>query len=67
MTLLCTADAALSAKLAEEYAYEQDSATALAGREPEWLEEFTSNGIWKIVDRVGADEVTLERQFGNEK
>ncbi|KAJ9121167.1 hypothetical protein QFC24_004841 [Naganishia onofrii] len=60
-------DAALSAKLAEEYAYEQDSATALAGREPEWLEEFTSNGIWKIVDRVGADEVTLERQFGNEK
>ncbi|KAJ9092032.1 hypothetical protein QFC21_007012 [Naganishia friedmannii] len=60
-------DAALSAKLAEEFAYEQDSATALAGREPEWLEEFTSSGIWKINDKVGADEVTLERQFGNEK
>lgn len=61
------ADAALSAKLAEELAYEQDSATAMAGREPEWLEEFTSNGIWKVCDKVGADEVTLERQFGNEK
>ncbi|KAJ9108104.1 hypothetical protein QFC19_002569 [Naganishia cerealis] len=60
-------DGALSAKLAEEFAYEQDSATALAGREPEWLDEFTSNGIWKINDKVGADEVTLERQFGNEK
>ncbi|KAI5453904.1 Mitochondrial acidic protein mam33 [Naganishia albida] len=60
-------DAALSAKLAEELAYEQDSATAMAGREPEWLEEFTSNGVWKVSDKVGADEVTLERQFGNEK
>ncbi|KAJ9120902.1 hypothetical protein QFC22_002837 [Naganishia vaughanmartiniae] len=60
-------DAALSAKLAEEFAYEQDSATALAGSEPEWLDEFTSAGIWKIQDRVGADEVSLERQFGNEK
>lgn len=39
----------------------------MAGREPEWLEEFTSNGIWKVSDKVGADEVTLERQFGNEK
>ncbi|GHJ84386.1 hypothetical protein NliqN6_0788 [Naganishia liquefaciens] len=60
-------DGALSAKLAEELAYEQDSATALAGREPEWLEEFTSAGIWKVSDKVGADEVTLERHFGNEK
>lgn len=39
----------------------------MAGREPEWLEEFTSNGVWKVSDKVGADEVTLERQFGNEK
>lgn len=62
-----TADAALSAKLAEEFAYEQEAATALAGQEPEWLEEFRNTGVWKIVDKSGLDEVVLERNFGNEK
>jgi complement component 1 Q subcomponent-binding protein len=61
------ADAALSAKLQEELLYEQDAASAEGGQLPEWLEEFQNNGTWKIVDKAGNDEVSLERHFGGEK
>jgi complement component 1 Q subcomponent-binding protein len=60
-------DAALSAKLQEELLYEQDAASAEGGQLPEWLEEFQNNGTWKIVDKAGNDEVSLERHFGGEK
>lgn len=60
-------DASLSAKLAEELAYETDSSTALAGQLPDWLADFKEAGVWKIVDQSGSDEVSLERRFGNEK
>lgn len=61
------ADAALSAKLGEELNYEVNEATALAGQDPDWLAEFKEAGVWKIVDKKGADEVSFERTFGNEK
>jgi hypothetical protein len=47
--------------------YEQDAASAEGGQLPEWLEEFQNNGTWKIVDKAGNDEVSLERHFGGEK
>lgn len=61
------ADGSLSAKLAEELAFEQDAASAEGEQKPEWLEEFESNGVWRIVDTAGNDEVSLERHFGGEK
>jgi len=33
---------------------------------PEFLEEFNKQGIWKIQDASGHDEVILTRQFNNE-
>ncbi|KAG7571434.1 hypothetical protein FFLO_00617 [Filobasidium floriforme] len=60
-------DAALSAKLQEELNFEKDSQAAMAGQEPEWLEEFNQNGVWAVNDRVGNGEVVLTRSFGNEK
>jgi hypothetical protein len=61
------ADAALSGKLQEELNFEKDSQAAMAGQEPEWLEEFNQNGVWAVNDRVGNGEVVLTRSFGNEK
>jgi hypothetical protein len=61
------ADAALSAKLQEELHFEKDSQDAMAGREPEWLEEFNQNGTWSITDKTESSEVVLERKFGSEK
>jgi len=67
LTVLLTADAALAAKLQEELSFEKDSQAAMAGQEPEWLEEFKSNGVWNVTDKVGNGEVVLSRTFGNEK
>ncbi|KAJ7663045.1 mitochondrial glycoprotein [Mycena rosella] len=58
-------DVALSAKLAEELQYELEG-NAEARAEPEFLTVFQEQGIWKIKDEPGNNEVTLSRQFGNE-
>jgi len=59
-----TTDGAVSAKVAEELAYEKEAATQ---GEPDFLKEFKNSGIWTIEDVSGSDEVTLQRKFGNEQ
>ncbi|THH00108.1 hypothetical protein EW026_g2362 [Hermanssonia centrifuga] len=56
-------DVALAQKLSEELKYEKESA---APSDPDFLTAFKSQGVWKIQDTVGNDEVTLTRKFGNE-
>lgn len=56
-------DVLLSQKLAEELKYEREAADEA---EPEFLKTFKQQGIWKIEDIEGNDEVTLTRKFGNE-
>ena len=58
-------DSALSSKLASELTYEQEVADS--NKEPSFLSEFLSHGIWSIDDKAGADEVSLKRKFGNEE
>ncbi|GAA5963661.1 hypothetical protein JCM3765_003536 [Sporobolomyces pararoseus] len=53
----------LSLKLAEEIKYETENSDQ---SEPEFLTEFKSEGVWKIKDEPGSDEITLTRSFGNE-
>ncbi|PWY98686.1 mitochondrial glyco protein [Testicularia cyperi] len=64
-------DPDLSEKLATELGFERDNSNlfGLDGRptqEPQFLQEFKAQGIWKLVDDPAADEVVLEREFGNE-
>jgi len=54
----------LSQKLAEELQYEKTSSADAI--EPEFLKSFKGQGIWKIEDVLGEDEVALTRKFGNE-
>lgn len=61
------ADLALSQKLQEEADFEKENQEAMAGQEPEWLQEFRSEGSWTIRDKPEIAEVVLERSFGNEK
>ncbi|KAJ3056345.1 Mitochondrial acidic protein mam33 [Rhizophlyctis rosea] len=49
-------------KLKEERTYELENTE----KEPEFVKEFTTRGIWKIEDKTGEKEVTLKRTFGNE-
>ncbi|KAF8269480.1 mitochondrial glycoprotein [Lactarius quietus] len=58
-----TTDGDVSAKIAEELAYEKEAAIA---EEPEFLKEFKTAGIWTLEDKPGNDEVTIHRKFGNE-
>ncbi|KAH9172731.1 regulatory protein suaprga1 [Lactarius sanguifluus] len=58
-----TTDGDVSAKIAEELAFEKQA--AIEG-EPEFLKEFKTSGIWTIEDTPGNDEVTIHRKFGNE-
>ncbi|KAH9018720.1 regulatory protein suaprga1 [Lactarius pseudohatsudake] len=58
-----TTDGDVSAKIAEELAFEKQA--AIEG-EPEFLKEFKTSGIWTIEDTRGNDEVTIHRKFGNE-
>ncbi|KAH9916979.1 mitochondrial glycoprotein [Epithele typhae] len=55
-------DVALTQRLAEELKYEKEG---IAG-EPDFLKAFKEQGIWKIEDTPGMDEVILTRKFGNE-
>jgi complement component 1 Q subcomponent-binding protein len=59
-------DNELSAKLKEEIHYEKEAAAELAGKEPEFIQEFKNAGIWQIEAKTGNDEVVLSRKFGNE-
>ncbi|KAH9074305.1 regulatory protein suaprga1 [Lactarius deliciosus] len=58
-----TTDGDVSAKIAEELAFEKQA--AIEG-EPEFLKEFKTSGIWTIEDTPGNDEITIHRKFGNE-
>ncbi|KAJ7477017.1 mitochondrial glycoprotein [Mycena galericulata] len=59
-----SSDVALSQKLAEELKYENEARES--AEEPEFLTSFQSQGIWKIQDTPGSNEVIITRQFGNE-
>ncbi|KAJ6544138.1 regulatory protein suaprga1 [Mycena capillaripes] len=58
-----SSDVLLSQKLEEELKYEAEEAEA---GEPEFLSSFKEQGIWKIQDTPGSNEVVFTRQFGNE-
>ncbi|GAA96031.1 uncharacterized protein L969DRAFT_19728 [Mixia osmundae IAM 14324] len=60
-----TSDESLIAKLESEIEFETSNTEALA-TEPEFLKTFKQQGVWKIEDKSGQDEVTLTRSFGNE-
>ncbi|GAA5968959.1 hypothetical protein JCM11641_000792 [Rhodosporidiobolus odoratus] len=55
---------ALSAKLGEELKFETESGDATL--QPDFLREFKEEGVWKIVDEEGSDEIQLTREFGGE-
>jgi len=59
-----TTDGVVSAKIAEELAYEKE---ATVEGEPGSVKELKKAGIWTIEDVPGGDEVTLRRKFGNEE
>ncbi|KAG8995546.1 Mitochondrial acidic protein mam33 [Tulasnella sp. JGI-2019a] len=58
-------DVELASKLQEEINYEKEAAEQ-AGPTPEFVKEFQSNGVWKIEEKTGHDEIALTRKFGNE-
>ncbi|KAJ7119952.1 mitochondrial glycoprotein [Mycena crocata] len=59
-----SADRPLVQKLKEELQYEVDSAPM--ENTPEFLAAFQADGLWKIQDTPGNDEVFMTRQFGDE-
>ncbi|GAA5881258.1 hypothetical protein JCM3774_002866 [Rhodotorula dairenensis] len=56
---------ALSTKLGEELQFERDNADVAA--EPDFLASFKAEGVWKVVDEEGSDEIVLTRSFGSEQ
>ncbi|CAO1634930.1 unnamed protein product [Sympodiomycopsis kandeliae] len=63
-------DAELASRLQQELTYENETAggqTHSESNEPDFLRDFKSTGIWTIKDTPGSDEVSLVREFGNEK
>jgi len=56
-------DISLSQKLKEELKYEKES---LPDPKPEFVKTFLQDGVWKIDDTLGHEEVTLSRKFGDE-
>lgn len=61
-------DNELSARLAQEIDYERENYANPNenSNEPAFLTNFRSQGIWKIEDQPGSDEIALIRDFGNE-
>lgn len=57
-------DADLTHKLDEELQYEKSNEES---GQPEFIKEFLDANSFKIDDKLGVDEVTLSRTFGNEK
>lgn len=70
-----TSDVELASRLQQEISYEKETANSQThsevasgqGAEPDFLRDFKSMGIWSINDVNGSDEISLEREFGNEK
>ncbi|PFH47016.1 hypothetical protein AMATHDRAFT_68594 [Amanita thiersii Skay4041] len=60
-----SSDVVLSQKLESEIQYEKEALGDVPAT-PEFLKAFEEQGVWKIEDVVGNDEVTLVRKFGNE-
>lgn len=58
-------DSALVSSLQQEISYEKE-AEASSGAEPDWLTQFKADGVWKIEDKTGSDEIALTREFGGE-
>jgi len=58
-------DAALAKKLESEVQYEKQAAAEVSA-EPEFVKGFLQQGVWKIQDVPGQDEISITRQFGNE-
>ncbi|KAJ3546346.1 hypothetical protein NMY22_g2083 [Coprinellus aureogranulatus] len=56
-------DVSLVQKLQQELEYENENASAGT---PDFIKEFTSQGVWSIEDTPGQDEVALTRKFGQE-
>ncbi|KAI8137895.1 mitochondrial glycoprotein [Fennellomyces sp. T-0311] len=59
-----TVDSDLVHKLEEELQYEKSNEEAA---QPEFVKEFLQANSFQIEDKVGHDEVSLTRTFGNEK
>ncbi|KAG8970781.1 Mitochondrial acidic protein mam33, partial [Tulasnella sp. 427] len=59
-------DVELSSKLKEEIQYEKEASEQAGAGVPEFVKEFTADGVWKVEHQDGHDEVALVRQFGNE-
>lgn len=59
----------LCASLQQEISYEREAAESQGGAEvePDWLQQFRSEGVWNIEDKPGSDEIALTRSFGNEQ
>ncbi|KAI8379780.1 mitochondrial glycoprotein [Radiomyces spectabilis] len=57
-------DTDLAHKLNEELQYEKSTEEA---EQPEFIKEFLQNNSFQLEDKLGQDEVSLIRTFGNEK
>ncbi|ORY41055.1 mitochondrial glyco protein [Rhizoclosmatium globosum] len=60
----CTGDRDLAHKLESELKFEKENAETGV---PSFIQAFNNRGVFKIEDKVGEKEVTLVRNFGNEK
>ncbi|KAM6503220.1 Mitochondrial glycoprotein [Amanita muscaria] len=58
-------DAALSQKLQSEIQYEKEALVDVK-ETPEFLKAFQEQGVWRIEDTAGNDEITLHRTCCNE-
>ncbi|BGP24204.1 regulatory protein suaprga1 [Rhodotorula toruloides] len=63
-SLLRFSNESLGAKLAEEIKFEKESNDPYT--DPEFLTAFKEEGVWKVEDKDGADEIVLSRTFGGE-
>ncbi|KAJ3201679.1 Mitochondrial acidic protein mam33 [Entophlyctis luteolus] len=57
-------DRDLANQLEQELSFEKENVSAGI---PSFISDFTNQGVFKIEDKVGDKEVTLVRNFGNEK
>lgn len=62
---MMAADQVLSEKLNQERSLEVESNDTT--RLPEDIQDFLDNSSWRLLDEPGTDEVTITKEFGNEK
>jgi len=55
------------AKLKAEIKYEKESSVEIESKEPQFIQDLKSEGVWTLHDKPSQDEITLTRDFGNEK